>query len=154
MLIKLVDGTPEGYPVLQSNFLQLFPSTSFALPLTPDDVEPFGYGLYEFSSVPEASRYTKFVEVSPVKDGQGVWRQTWEETDMSDEEKTVVDLDQEKFIRSERNRLLTTCDWTQFNDSPLPDAEKSVWAAYRQTLRDVPQQVGFPWDINWPEEPV
>ncbi|WP_461210388.1 tail fiber assembly protein [Desulfocurvus sp. DL9XJH121] len=56
--------------------------------------------------------------------------------------------------RSERNRRLTGCDWTQVADSPLAEEEREAWAAYRQTLRDLPAQPGFPETINWPAEPA
>jgi len=56
-----------------------------------------------------------------------------------------------EFIRSERDDLLKQSDWTQVADAPV-DAE--AWAAYRQALRDVPQQSGFPGDIEWPTPPA
>lgn len=52
--------------------------------------------------------------------------------------------------RAERNRLLAECDWTQVQDAPT---DKAAWAAYRAAMRDVPQQAGFPVDIQWPEKP-
>ena len=52
--------------------------------------------------------------------------------------------------RSERDRLLAACDWTQVNDAPV---DASAWATYRQALRDVPEQPGFPSDIVWPVIP-
>lgn len=54
-------------------------------------------------------------------------------------------------IRVERNRKLFTSDWTQLPDS---QADKSVWATYRQALRDVPQQEGFPETFTWPLMPT
>lgn len=56
-------------------------------------------------------------------------------------------------VRAKRDRLLTDCDWTQLADSPLTAEEKSRWAAYRQSLRDVPQQEGFPSSVCFPEKP-
>jgi hypothetical protein len=56
-------------------------------------------------------------------------------------------------IRTERNHLLALCDWTQNADSPLDSDQKSAWAAYRQALRDVPEQQGFPYDVIWPTQP-
>ena len=52
--------------------------------------------------------------------------------------------------RNKRNKLLDESDWTQ-----LPDALAITndWTTYRQALRDVPQQTGFPNDITWPTEP-
>jgi len=53
--------------------------------------------------------------------------------------------------RSERDRLLDKSDWTQVPDAPV---DQSAWAEYRQALRDVPQQAGFPTDVNWPTKPT
>jgi len=52
--------------------------------------------------------------------------------------------------RSKRNQLLINSDWTQVADAPV---DKAVWATYRQALRDIPTQSGFPWTITWPETP-
>jgi hypothetical protein len=54
-------------------------------------------------------------------------------------------------VRQQRNSLLAASDWTQAND--IPQATKDAWAVYRQALRDVPQQAGFPTNITWPEKP-
>ncbi len=56
-------------------------------------------------------------------------------------------------VRLERNERLTATDWTAVEDSPLSDTEKAAWRAYRQALRDVTEQPGFPYEINWPEKP-
>jgi hypothetical protein len=55
--------------------------------------------------------------------------------------------------RAERDALLAACDWTQLPDAPLTDAQRATWAAYRQALRDVPQQPGFP-AADWPVAPL
>lgn len=55
--------------------------------------------------------------------------------------------------RNERNLKLTFSDWTQLEDAPLTAEQKKAWAAYRQSLRDVPDQAGFPDVIEWPEQP-
>ena len=53
--------------------------------------------------------------------------------------------------RAERDRLLAASDWTQLPD--VHEATRAAWAEYRQALRDVPQQDGFPLTITWPERP-
>ena len=53
-------------------------------------------------------------------------------------------------VRADRNARLAATDWTQIADST---ADKPAWAAYRQALRDVPAQVGFPQSVTWPQEP-
>lgn len=52
--------------------------------------------------------------------------------------------------RKERNRLLAASDWTQIADAPVDHA---AWAVYRQALRDVPEQAGFPENVIWPTKP-
>lgn len=55
-------------------------------------------------------------------------------------------------VRSKRDFLLSQCDWTHMiSDMPVP--QKEEWAAYRQALRDITKQEGFPEDVIWPEEP-
>ena len=60
------------------------------------------------------------------------------------------DAEQGEGVRRSRNQMLTETDWTQLEDSPV---DKAAWATYRQALRDVPTQEGFPWNVQWPEKP-
>lgn len=53
--------------------------------------------------------------------------------------------------RIKRSRLLKESDWTQLPDVPLTN--KPDWANYRQQLRDIPEQSGYPYNINWPTPP-
>lgn len=54
-------------------------------------------------------------------------------------------------VRSQRDYRLRQCDWSQAADVPVALREK--YLAYRQALRDVPQQPGFPQTIEWPMSP-
>lgn len=56
-------------------------------------------------------------------------------------------------IRTERDRLLRDSDWTQLADSTLDETALVLWQSYRQALRDVPQQTGFPFAVHWPTRP-
>jgi len=53
-------------------------------------------------------------------------------------------------IRVQRNQLLSASDWTQVADAPV---DKSVWTIYRQELRDITLQEGFPTNVIWPIQP-
>lgn len=53
-------------------------------------------------------------------------------------------------VRKQRDELLYRSDWTQVADAPV---DQSAWATYRQALRDIPSQAGFPNDVNFPTEP-
>ena len=63
--------------------------------------------------------------------------------------KKTADKLQEQ-VREQRNSLLTASDWTQVVDSTV---DKAAWATYRQSLRDIPTQNGFPFTVKWPAKP-
>jgi len=56
-------------------------------------------------------------------------------------------------LRSERDALLGSSDWTQYNDSPLTDEVKAEWAVHRQALRDLPENTDDPANPTWPTPP-
>ena len=64
--------------------------------------------------------------------------------------KAMKDTEQAANVRTSRNDKLAQCDWTQIVDST---ADKPAWATYRQALRDVTAQEGFPWNVTWPQQP-
>lgn len=81
------------------------------------------------------------------------------EVDMTDDEiadfknkelQRISEYELEVAIRNRNARLLET-DWTQLPD--VPEATRNSYLEYRQALRDVPSQPGFPNDIIWPEKP-
>lgn len=53
-------------------------------------------------------------------------------------------------LRTERNAKLAESDWTQIADATV---DKAAWASYRQALRDITKQAGFPATVVWPEKP-
>lgn len=59
-------------------------------------------------------------------------------------------------IRDQRNEMLIACDWTQMPDAPLTEQQRTAWAIYRQSLRDVPQNnanVASLDEVQWPSKP-
>lgn len=67
------------------------------------------------------------------------------------EKEALKDAKQAKSVRILRNAKLAECDWTQLDD--FAGGGKLAWATYRQALRDVPTQAGFPWTVTWPDAP-
>lgn len=53
-------------------------------------------------------------------------------------------------VREQRDARLAETDWMANSDVTMSDD----WATYRQALRDVPAQAGFPENITWPVEPT
>ena len=92
----------------------------------------------------EGKWYTKYILGPVFTDG---------ETTAAEQEaayKARKDAEQAASVRRSRTEMLKDCDWTQIADST---ADKAVWATYRQALRDITTQSGFPWTITWPESP-
>jgi hypothetical protein len=52
-----------------------------------------------------------------------------------------------------RNELLCKSDWTQIANNPLTLEQQQQWAAYRQALRDITAQSGYPFNVIWPTPP-
>ena len=85
-----------------------------------------------------------------VEEIDGKWYTKYSVADMDDEAKTAKDAEQAKSVRTTRDEKLKDSDWTQVADAPV---DKTVWATYRQELRDLTKQSGFPWEVTWPTQP-
>jgi len=60
-------------------------------------------------------------------------------------------------LRTERDRRLLSCDWTQLPDVPLSQSQVMQWRAYRQALRNIPEAVqaqGWDGAVDWPTPPT
>ena len=58
-----------------------------------------------------------------------------------------------KEARVKRDRLLTESDWITIRATDTGDPVPTEWQTYRQALRDITEQTGFPEEIEWPQEP-
>jgi hypothetical protein len=97
--------------------------------------------LVQFTSASEVEEYIATIIDDPRYFGRKA----------TDEEKAQVAYDDAaKDVRAERNRLLAECDWTQLADASV---DNLAWAIYRQALRDIPQQEGFPSNVTYPTKP-
>jgi len=71
---------------------------------------------------------------------------------MSDEEIATMNAEYNSsrpdMVRNQRNILLSESDV-----HALADRITDEWKTYRQALRDLPSQAGFPNDITWPDSP-
>jgi hypothetical protein len=56
-------------------------------------------------------------------------------------------------ITRNRNSLLLASDWTQLPNNPLTPELQAAWATYRQQLRDITSQSGYPTNVVWPTAP-
>lgn len=71
-----------------------------------------------------------------------------------DTKQWVLDyLNQKSIIKKKRDLLLYESDWTQIPNNPLTPEKQEEWAVYRQQLRDITQQPGYPFNVIWPTQP-
>lgn len=101
----------------------------------------------EVDELPPKNGYVKngVIKVRPPAPGDSYY---WD----TDKEQWVVDVALKRsYIRQKRARYLQASDWTQLPDVPLES--RAAWAEYRQALRDVPEQPGFPVNVEWPVPP-
>jgi len=138
-----------GAVMTESEFRSLHPNTSFPQQLSVALLDEFGADPVLNGAQPTATRY-QIVARDGVEEINGQWFTKFTAIDIDADAIAALDAQQAASQRTERNRLIAECDWTQVADSPV---DKEVWATYRQLLRDIPSQSGFPWDITWPVEP-
>tara|TARA_R110000796_G_scaffold131618_1_gene247138 strand:- start:13 stop:468 length:456 start_codon:yes stop_codon:yes gene_type:complete len=147
--VKVANGASENYSLrkLRSDN----PNISFPKDVPTSVLEEFNVYELTFEAQPDFDPDTQvaYENETPVLE-KGKWLRKWTVVDKTSEElSSEVDL-KISGTRDERNLLLSNSDWTQVDDSPV---DKSSWATYRQALRDVPTQAGFPTDVTWPVEP-
>ena len=135
--------------ITESEFRAAFPNTSFPEQLTAGLIGDMGFDVVLEGPQAQPTRYqTAFRD--GVEEINGKWFTKYSVADMDDETKAAKDAEQAKSMRDQRTQKLSDSDWTQLADSP---ENKAAWATYRQALRDIPTQAGFPWEVQWPTQP-
>ena len=122
----------------------------YARRLTEEQVVHFGVHKKQIVTPPYHDPATQSLDEGPALLIDGVWTQNYIVTDLSADESAAKVGAQWDVIRAERNKLLVESDWTQLPDVPV---DAAVWATYRQALRDITKQSGFPWNVTWPTAP-
>lgn len=147
-------GLVESPPLLYSNFKRLFPKETFSDKAVAVEVESFGYGVFEWSWAPTDLLYTRSSDdVGLTKHSDGIWRPTFVERAATEEEIAQRTKLKAESVRIDRDQLLRGTDYTQLPDCVFPSEVVSKFAVYRQSLRDIPKQEGFPWKVIYPTMP-
>ena len=149
MEIRMQD---TGNVVTEQEFRAMFPNTGFPAQLTEAIINDFGGDVVLEGPQASPTRYQVSFR-DGVEQVDGKWFTKWSVADMEQEAKDALDAQQATAVREQRNKKLAESDWTQLQDAPLWTEQKASWSVYRQSLRDVSTQEGFPWDITWPKEP-
>lgn len=147
MFAKLNNGQLEKFPYTLGMLRKDNPNVSF--PKTISDEMLAEYNVVPISTTNRPEDHTKNYE-STATLVNGSWIETWVASDASQDEINERTIAQASSIRLQRNDSLSSSDWTQLQDATVNQQE---WATYRQSLRDIPSQEGFPWDVTWPTQP-
>lgn len=120
----------------------------FGIPADADSSTILSYG-FDLLPTESNSKANDTDVLVANKDESNAWTSTW----ITASEWAATQAAQHRLvtIRAQRNQLLARTDWTQGKD--IPDAVSSKWAIYRQQLRDITAQPGFPNTIEWPQQP-
>ena len=139
-LVKLLDGKPVccGDISLPSD-------------ITRAGLESAGYICMESDTEPEF--YTRWVH-TPADSPDNV---APKDTDVGGIAIVLTDAEYDTVLaasaRQKRDRLIATTDYLVTPDYPISDDRLAKVKIYRQALRDIPEQSGFPRSITWPEKP-
>ena len=110
--------------------------------------DQYQYSQYAGVEQIDGKWYTKYI-LGPV------FTDTPEKTaaEQEAEYKAMKDAEQAKNVRQTRDDKLKECDWRVIKALENNISQNFPWAVYRQALRDVPTQAGFPWTVIWPDTP-
>jgi hypothetical protein len=134
----------------ESEFRALHPNTSMPQLLTEATLKSFDAEVVFEGPQAQPTRY-QVAYRNGVELIDGKWYTKYSVSDMTAEAKTALDASQAKSIRDQRDRLIAETDWTQGKD--IADSVSAKYTTYRQALRNVPTQSGFPWTVQWPTKP-
>jgi hypothetical protein len=156
MYVKITDGTVDVFPYSLGKLRTDNPQTSF--PKKMSDAALQDYGIYPVTNADKPSYNSLTQKISQATTPtlvSDVWTLTWSVSDKTSDEISSDDATTAEGHRTTRNKLLADTDWTQMNDSPLSNEDKTSWATYRQELRDLSDLDAWPnlADDDWPVAP-
>ena len=150
MYVKIIDNQVSAFPYSMATLRQDNPNTSFPAVVSEDSLSVYDvYKVYYQNNPTYEPKTHKVVPASAPVLVDSVWTITNSVVALTDEEIAENTATQGSTVRDLRNKLLTETDWTALSDNTLTTA----MAEYRQALRDVTSQEGFPYDVTWPTKP-
>jgi len=139
---KITNGKVEQIASLKG----LFPNGDLAN-MTPEWLSTNTL-LPVIDNLPYDTKTQKLVSITPTIQGGQVL--AVEVQPLTEDDLASKVIAQGERVRTRRNQLLSACDYTQLPDNN--DPKKAEWAIYRQALRDLPEQAGFP-NVEFPKDP-
>ena len=150
MHVKITNGTVDTYPYSVGQLRRENSNTSFPKQIPDDMLASYGLMPVTFADMPSTDDRTQNVsqEAAPSL-VDGAWTIGWTTSSKTAEETQSWDDNVAASNRATRNTLLAATDYFALTDVTMSDA----MTTYRQNLRDITAQEGFPNDIVWPSLP-
>lgn len=140
--VKVSGDNVETYPYSVTQLKKDNAGVSFPKAMSAELLESFGVYPVVMGDMPAANLTDDLVFGStPVKE-DNVWK-----IQVTKTQKSAPDA--ERAVRDQRNALLQETDWWAMSDRTMTSDQKE----YRNLLRQVPQQDGFPFSVTWPTKP-
>lgn len=148
MYARIENGAVVEWPI--TNLFQRLPQVSFAEVIDNNNLpDGFVFVTPAVDIAYDASTHSAVLGDPTLVNG--TWTQEYTAIPLSEEELQRVATEAAWQVRQDRDLKLTASDWTQVADAPV---DKAAWATYRQALRDIPTQAGFPSAVVWPVVPT
>jgi hypothetical protein len=150
MFAKIIEGKVITFPYHLSDLYKDNPNTSFPKEIPDSTKAEFGMFPVTEKPAPVYNPITQYVEYKhePVLQ-EGAWVLLPLIKDFSAEQMESFLEEKKRQVRTQRNYLLAETDWMALSDVTMSPAV----ATYRQVLRDITEQVGFPDNVIWPTKP-
>ena len=142
MYVKITNGSVEQFPYTLGHLRRDNRNVSFPKQVTSEILAEYGVYPVTFLAKPDHDPLVQNLVQSQPSLSNGSWQVSY----------TVENMEQsdaEANVRDKRNRLLAETDWWAVSDRTMTTAQTQ----YRDALRDIPAQSGFPFSVTWPTKP-
>lgn len=142
MYVKLTNGNVEQFPYTLGHLRRDNPNVSFPKQVTNGILADYDVYPVTFLAKPTHDPLVQNLVQSQPSLNNGAWQVSY----------TVENMEQSNAaanVRDKRNRLLAETDWWAVSDRTMTTAQTQ----YRDALRDIPAQDGFPFSVTWPTKP-
>ena len=151
--ILVNDSTVVEYPYSIEKLLSDNPETSFPAVISEEELAAWGVYPVTEDAAPAFNEATEQLEQTHPKLINGVWLAGWMVATASAEEQAKRTAEKVKWVEQNIQSALKNSDYTQLSDYPGTEAQQLAFKTWRQEVRNIPLQSGYPWLIEWPIPP-
>ena len=154
MFVKVENGAVARYPYTVGDLRRDNPRTSFPKTVPENTMAQFGMYPVSQDATPSFDPLTQKVSVSnlPILDG-GSWKLAKSVVNLTADQIERNDAVKAKEVRAKRDKMLSETDWVVIMHTEKGTNIPLAWEVYRQALRDISAQSGFPHSVTYPAKP-